>query len=570
MTGPARANLVITGRIATLGGGAGFGWQGGMAIAGGRVIAVGEDSDLESFVGPGTQRWRLADDLVVMPGITDAHLHLMTLVLAERQLDLTGANLDGALTAIGARHRQLLATGDGDGWLLGHGWSLHELGKWPDTRVLESVAPNRPIALYAHDHHTRWVSRRALEMAGIGADSTDPDGGLIRRDGEGTATGILHEMASVLVDSAIPSPTAEQLAAAIDRVAAQLAGLGLTGCHDPGELTADSDIERGPVFYRSLAARGRLPMRVHSSVRAAQLDRAIDLGLFSGQETQPEVGGDRMLVDRSARYRMGWLKLFADGSLGSRSAALLAPYEDADTNPPTGGARGMVLTDAEELSELLARAATAGISGQVHAIGDAAVRSVLDVFAGTPQRADQGSPRLMRRIEHAQLVDPADMARFGGLGLAASLQPVHLRSDAATARVAWGERSENTFPLRALIDGGALIPLGTDAPVEPADPWPGIAVAVARRDPFKVDDPLTGAHHAISLERAIRAACLDPAMVAAEPLLGRLMPGYRADLLVVSAQRFSEPFDAAAFARTRPLVTMIDGEVVHRSDVFDG
>ena len=558
MSAAPHADLIIIGRVATLGGDAGFGWQKGVAIAQGQVLAVGSLSDLEPLAGPGTRRWRLADDLVVMPGITDAHLHLMTLVLAERHLDLTGTNLEAALAAISARHRQMLAAGDADGWLLGHGWSLHELGEWPDAGMLESAAPNRPIALNSHDHHTRWVSRRALEMAGISASSVDPAGGLIRRDGDGRPTGILHEAASVLVDPVIPTPTVDQLSAAMERVAASLAALGLTGCHDPGELAADTDLERGPVLYRSLAAKGQLPMRVHSSVRAPQLDRAIEFGLFSGQDVQPEVGGDPALDIRAARYRMGWLKLFADGSLGSRSAALLAPYEDAHAQPPTGGPRGMVLTDADELAELLGRASAAGISGQVHAIGDAAVRTVLDVFAAAPS-----SSGLMRRIEHAQLVDPADMGRFGELGVAASLQPVHLRSDAATAREAWGVRSENTFPLRALADGGALIPLGTDAPVEPADPWPGISVAVARRDPFKVDDQLTGAHHAISLERAIRAACLDPAFVAGEAHVGRLLAGYRADLLVVPADGFREPFDAAAFAQTRPLVTMIDGEVVY-------
>lgn len=555
------ADLIITGRVATLGGDVGFGWQKGVAIARGRVLAVGDMSDLEPLAGPGTRRWRLNDDLLVTPGITDAHLHLMTLVLAENHLDLTGCNLQAALAAIGVRHREMLTAGDADSWLLGHGWSLHELGEWPDAQVLETAAPNRPIALNSHDHHTRWVSRRALEATGISAISVDPVGGLIRRDSDGRPTGILHEVASALVDKAIPGPTPDQLSAAMKRVAASLAALGLTGCHDPGELTSDTDIERGPVFYRSLAAKGQLPMRVHSSVRAPQLDRAIELGLFSGQGERPEVDGDPALDSRAARYRMGWLKLFADGSLGSRSAALLSPYEDAHANPPTGGPRGMMLTGADELAELLGRASAAGIGGQVHAIGDAAVRTVLDAFSATPS-----SLPLMPRIEHAQLVDPTDVGRFGELGVAASLQPVHLRSDAATARVAWGVRSENTFPLRALVDGGALIPLGTDAPVEPADPWPGIAVAVARRDPFRADDGPTGAHNAISLDRALRAACLDPAIVAGEAHVGRLLAGYRADLLVVPAHGFREPFDAAATAQTRPLVTMIDGEVVHRSD----
>ena len=518
MSAGARADLVITGRVATLAGDDGFGWQDGIAIDNGHVVAVGDAEQLEPLIGPATEHWRLGADQLVMPGITDAHLHLMSLVVAERQVDLNAMSLVQALEAIAARHRELLAAGNLDGWLLGHGWSLHSLGGWPDSEALEFAAPNRKIALYAHDHHTRWVSRRALELAGVGMTTVDPAGGLIRRDEDGRPTGILHEVAAVLVDHVIPSPTTDDLAAGLQRVAAQLAALGVTGCHDPGELTSDTSLARGPLFYRALAGEGQLPLRVHSSVRSQQLDRAIELGLVSGEG--------------AGRYRMGWLKLFADGSLGSRSAALLAPYEDASVNPPTGGLTGMILTDAKEMTELLTRAAAAGITGQVHAIGDGAVRTVLDVFAATPIP----SARPQRRIEHAQLIDPSDTARFGALGVAASVQPVHLRSDAEPARVAWGARAENTFPLRALVDGGALIPIGTDAPVEPVDPWPGIAVAVARRDPFKPDDELTGAHNAISLARAVRAACLDPTLVAGESSLGRLMPGYRADLLVVPAE----------------------------------
>lgn len=556
------ADLVILGRVATLADDDGFGWEHGLAIRDGLVLAVGRESDLEGLVGRGTRTWRLGEDLLAMPSITDAHLHLMSLVLAERQIDLTGATLEQVLASIRARHVEMSRAGDAEGWLLGHGWSLHSLGRWPDAGELERVAPDRPVALHAHDHHARWVSRRALELAGIGVTSDNPAGGLIRRDESGAPTGILHETASALVDGVIPIPTKAVLAGALERVARELASLGLTGCHDPGELTADSSLERGPLFYTSLAADGRLPLRVHSSIRAAQLETAMDGGLFSGQGVDAGAKGDRESSQRAARYRMGWLKLFADGSLGSRSAVLLEPYDDAAINPPTGGPRGMILTDAEELTDLLSRAANAGITGQVHAIGDGAVRTVLDVFATTPSAKGP----LVRRIEHAQLVDPADIARFGALGVAASMQPVHLRSDAEPARLAWADRAENMFPLRALVEGGALIPMGTDAPVEPSDPWPGIAVAVARRDPFEADARLTGAHNALDLARAVRAACLDPALVAGQSDLGRLMPGYRADLLVLPSTPFKEPFDAAAFASIRPVATFIDGARVYGND----
>ena len=548
MTQSARADLIITGRVATLAGDSGWGWQQGVAVSGGRVLGVGRQSELEALAGPQTTWWRLTDEQVVLPGITDAHLHLMLLVVAETQIDLTGLDRDATLATIAAAHNARTAGGDGSGWLLGHGWSMHDLGGWPDAEMLERVAPGRPVALYAHDHHSRWVSTEAMRRAGIDGARGAAAGALVRRDASGTPTGILHEGGSGLVDVAIPDPPRDVLTAGLTSVAHRLASLGLTGCHDPGELNDDALMKRGPLIYRELAEEGRLPLRVHASIRSPQLTRALEIGWLSGESV--------------GRYTAGWLKLFADGSLGSRSAALLEPYLDRDENPPTGGPRGMVITDTDELRELLTTAAGGGIVGQVHAIGDAAVRSALDVFEDLPA-VDRP---LMRRIEHAQLVDPDDQPRFGRLGVAASVQPVHLRSDADQERVAWGVRAEESFPLRALLADGALIPFGTDAPVEPPDPWPGIAVAVARRDPFDPDAVPVGVDHAIPIERAIRAACLDPALVAGKWDVGRLLPGYVADLIVVPSEAFGEPFDARTVAQIRPAATLLDGEVVHRSD----
>ena len=546
----ARADLIITGRVATLAGDSGLGWVEAIAIESGRVIAAGHASEVEALAGPRTRTWRLPNELLVLPGITDAHLHLITMTVAEQHIDVTGKNLDQTLAAVAQRHETMNARGDADGWLLGHGWSMDLLGRWPTYADLDRAAPGRAIALVAHDHHSRWVSGRVLDLAGVANAPQTGVGALVQRDDQGYPTGILLESSSIYLDPVIPSPSREQLESSLERVCAELLSLGLTGVHDPGELTGDTELDRGPLLYRALAESGRLPMRVHSSVRAPQLQRAFELGFRSGESI--------------GRYRSGWLKLFADGSLGSRNAALLAPYDDAAPESSPGNATGMVMTDAEELTELLTRAGEAGISGQVHAIGDAAVRMALDVYESLPP-----TPPLMRRIEHAQLVDPADVPRFGRLGVAASVQPVHLRSDAEPARVAWGDRAENTFPLAGLVSGGALIPLGTDAPVEPADPWPGIAVAVVRREPFKSEDRQTAAHQRISLERAIRAACVDPASVAAQPDVGRLTPGCRADLIVVPANSLREPFDAAAFAATRPVATLLDGEVVFRSTTFE-
>jgi predicted amidohydrolase YtcJ len=264
---------------------------------------------------------------------------------------------------------------------------------------------------------------------------------------------------------------------------------------------------------------------------------------------------------RPPRYLDGWLKVFADGSLGTRSAALLAPYEPGDPLAPAGSSRGMALLGVDELRELVERAAGSGIATQVHAIGDAAVRTALDVLADAPRIGS-----LAHRVEHAQLVDAADAARFGALGIAASVQPCHLLSDAPAIRVAWGTRASRSFPLADLDRGGALLPLGTDAPVEPADPWPGIVAAVTRRGPGWPPDDALAPDQAIPLVRAIRAACLDAPRSIGRHDLGHLGAGAVADLIVVPAEPLDDPTDLAALAALRPLVTVMEGQVVHGSE----
>jgi predicted amidohydrolase YtcJ len=249
---------------------------------------------------------------------------------------------------------------------------------------------------------------------------------------------------------------------------------------------------------------------------------------------------------------MGWLKLFADGTLASRTAALLDPVEGT-TN------LGMFTTPPEELEELANRAAEAGIATKIHAIGDAAVRASLDVLGPTATRVS-----LMPRLEHVQLCHPADRDRFAELGVAASVQPVHLRDDAATARRDWGARAESAgYTWRSLLDTGAVLAFGTDAPVEPIDPWPGVAMAVLRRDPsWAADVPPFGPEEALTLEQTLRAATVGPAQAAKDRLGGRLVPGSRADLIVLPAAPREADERAAAFAQVRPRLVLVDGDTV--------
>jgi predicted amidohydrolase YtcJ len=258
---------------------------------------------------------------------------------------------------------------------------------------------------------------------------------------------------------------------------------------------------------------------------------------------------------------MGWLKTFADGTLGSRTAALLEPLDPVpgETPPPNAG-YGVWLTPPEVLQEQVARAVALGIAVQIHAIGDAAVRTSLDLLGPTA-----GATPLMPRIEHAQLVADTDVPRFAALGVAASMQPVHVRSDAAKARELWGPRGEaRGYPLGALAATGAVVATGTDAPVEPVDPWPGIACAVTRSAPtWPAGTPAFGPHNALSLWRAIRSACVDPAISAGETDRGRLVPGHRADIVVLPAAALLEPVGpGGALWHARPRLVLMDGEAV--------
>jgi predicted amidohydrolase YtcJ len=551
------------GRVVTLAGASGLGWADGLAIADGRVIATGDEKELGSFRGARTVTWRLGREQVMMPGTSDAHLHLTTAALAAAELDLSDAP---GRTAMEERIRDRHDALPEGAWLLGHGWSIERMGGWPDAALLDRLAPGRPVALWAHDHHSRWASSSALATAAINSSTPDPEGGLIRRDSAGAATGILHEHAAKLLARAIPRPGRDEVAAALDVYAASLARMGVVAAHDPGEMEDDPELRRGPVLYRDLAASGRLPLRVAGSIRPEQVQRAIALGLRSGDVADPIDPSDGRAMRAASRARVGWLKLFADGALGSRSAALLDDYEVEPALKPVGGPRGMLLAPPEVLHERAEQASAAGIAVQIHGIGDAAVRTALDILGGlrAPERG------IRHRVEHAQLVHPDDVSRFAALGIAASVQPCHLASDAAGVESAWGKRSAHAFPLAGLAQTGALMPAGTDAPVESPNPWAGIAIAVTRLAPGWAHGRPFHPEQSIDLARSLRAACVDAPLVAGEGDRGRLVPGHRADLIVLPGEVLDEPVrPGGALEQARPLATLIDGDVAWQDPAFD-
>ncbi len=537
-------DMLVTGRIATLAGDTGFGWVEAVGISGGRVAFAGSEVELETRADPHTRRILLEPHEVAIPGLTDAHLHLADAAIAADDLDLTdAATLDDGLALVAERAS---ATPDPEAWIEGGGWDQRRWGRWPSAADLERVVPGRLVGLWSFDHHAYWVSAAALARAGVDARTDDPPGGIILRDDTGAPTGVLLENACPLVTDGVPMPDADRLADAIERLADRLVALGVVAVHDPAGISADPELTGAFAAYAALAADDRLPLRVHAGLRSEALPSALARGLRSGDPLGPVEG----------RARVGWQKLFADGTLGSRTAATLDPVQP-------DGSRGLFRTTPEELAALAAAAAAGGIATQVHAIGDHAVRAALDALAPTVSHVP-----LIPRIEHVQLVHPDDLPRFAAAGIAASVQPVHLREDAATARRDWGSRAERDgYPWRALADSGALLPFGTDAPIEPIDPWPGLAMAAARHDPsWPAGAPPFGPDQALAMDRILRAACIDGPATAGEDDRGRLVPGQRADLVVVPAAAIAgaagagEP-DVDTLRTVRPRLVLVDGGV---------
>jgi predicted amidohydrolase YtcJ len=540
-------DTLITGRIATLAGEEGFGWVEAIGIRDGRVAFAGSEVFLETRADPFTRRIRLEPDQVAIPGLTDAHLHLAQAAMAARQVDLTSAStLAEGLERLATAHAAL----PGGAWLEGHGWDSDRWGGWPTADDLERVAPGRKASIWAHDHHALWASHAALAMGGFGAD--DPDGGVVRRRPDGTPEGVLYETATRLVTIHVPPPSADQLADAIETVGRELLALGVVACHDPGGVAPDPDLSYSFPVYARLSDAGRLPVRVHACMRDDAVGAAIEHGLRSGA---------RLGEDPDGLATVGWQKCFADGSLGSRTAALLEDIEPEPDRPlPPEQRRGVWMTDPDGLRGRVARASAGGITSQIHAIGDAAIREVLSILA--PGAREQP---LMPRIEHVQMLHPDDRPRFAAYGIAASVQPVHLGSDAFQARKLWGARAETEgYTWRSLVETGAVVPFGTDAPVESFDPWPGLALAVRREDPRWPDGTgIFAPEQAIPLDRALRGNCVDPAVSARETDRGRLTVGQRADVVVISSDAVDHPVQPGGpLSTTRPAMVLLDGEVV--------
>ena len=502
----------------------------------GRVVAVG-DNDLL----PEHPEARQIDGhgRFVLPGLVDAHAHVFGLGFLQVTLNLAGApSVEDAVRRIGA----YAAESPHAGWILGRGWNqeLWPVRTFPNASDIDAVVSNRPVWLRRIDGHAGWANSAALEMSGIDDDTPDPTGGKIIRDRNGHATGVLIDGAMRLVQSLVPPPDKEDMRTAHKVAIDSLVALGMTGVHDTGISISEAEV------YMSEANDNELKMRIYA--------------MLSGADENLDVLGRPMTSLGNDRLDITAVKIYIDGALGSRGAAMLEPYSDDDEN------RGLPFFTQYELDEQVRKANDMGFQVGIHAIGDQGNRMALNAFEKA--QANRPSP-LRNRVEHAQIIALEDIPRFAELGVIASMQPTHATSDMNMAEDRIGaERINGGYAWRRLLDSGAVIASGSDFPVELPNPFLGLYAAVTRQD--RGGHPAGGwfADQAMSRAEALHSFTLAAAFAAhQEDRLGSLESGKWADFIVVDRDYFEIP--ETEIDDIKVLQTWVGGKLVYDSKTME-
>ena len=520
-----------------------------IALSGNRILALGSDEEMVALLCPGGSVVDL-EGRCVTPGLVDAHVHFRSYALQGRRIELAGAsNLDETLERIAGA----LPEGDADQWILGRGWNQADWpgAVFPSATDLDRITHRRPALLHHKSGHAAWVNSRAMRLARITSSTQDPPGGKIQRDANGEPTGILFEEAIDLAANHVPKPSEKEVVAAMRAAQRRCLRAGLTGLHD---------FDGRSCFWalQTLRNEGGLQLRVVKNIPHARLEYAIGVGLRSG------FGDDWIQI--------GGVKMFADGALGPRTALMLDPYEDEPDN------FGIAVAEKEEMMALALQASANGLSVTIHAIGDRANHDVLDVYEALRRQESLGNgfgegkaaglstpfTSLRHRIEHAQLLHPDDFRRFADLKVLASMQPIHATADMEMADRYWGERARFGYAWRTLLDTGATLVFGSDAPVEPIEPLRGIYAAVTRRRPDGAPR-LEGWYpqQRLSVDQAIRAYTVGAAFASGrENTMGSISPGKLADFTIFDRDIFVIPNDE--LLEVNIAGTIVDGEFKFR------
>ena len=496
-----------------------------MAIRGGRVVFVGDRAGAKALTGAQTEVLDL-DGQTVIPGMTDAHAHVLGLGQALRNVDLVGtASYEAVIARVAARAKEI-PKGE---WIIGRGWDQNDWGdtRWPSHEALSRAVPDHPVYLERVDGHAALANAMAMQRAGLTRASKDPSGGQIVRDARGEPMGVLVDNAQGLVERSIPAATRAQTKAMIAAAITEMHRWGLTGVHDAGASAQTLEL------YEELGREGALDLRLyamisdHAPTLEAWFRRGPQSGLFDGR-----------LWVRS-------IKLYQDGALGSRGAALLEPYsDDAATS-------GLLVSAPAHIREVADRALVAGFQVNTHAIGDRGNRLVLDAYQAALAARPTADHRF--RVEHAQILHSDDIPRFAALGVIPSMQASHQTSDMYWAGNRLGEtRLRGAYAWRSLLETGTIIPNGSDFPVEYVDPLISFKASVSRQD--AKGWPVGGwfPEQRMTREEALKSMTIWPAYAAfQEAELGSLTPGKHADFVVLDQDLLRIPDAMLAQVRVR-------------------